>query len=130
MGIRKYHNRWRAYIVDKQGVHHQKYFDTEQEAQQFYDKCYAGKMPNARYKKRCDAKAKDLPVGLLQTFERKYPVGGGETIYHLIKAVAVVNGKLTHFQRKFGENRTRKKAVELCLNWRIHQMKLNGMLNS
>ena len=123
MGIRQYHNKWRAYIVDKDGTKHQKYFDTKQLAQAFYDVHYKDKHPFARYKKRSDAKTKDLAVGLCLTFEVYHPVSGGETIRRIIKATAKVEGQLKHFQRSFGKNRARKKAIKLCLAWRIKQLK-------
>lgn len=123
MGIRKYYNKWRCYIVDKKGIKHQEYFETKEEAQTFYDEMYKGKVPHACYKKKSDAKHQDLPVGLHEREVTRPLKNGGESVDHFIKAVVMIDGKPVSKERVYGVKRTREKAVEFCHKWRLMMIK-------
>jgi hypothetical protein len=119
MGVRQYHNKWRCYIVDTHGNKHQLYFKTEKEAQDYYDLIYSAKKPFARYKKKSNATHQELPVGLHQSFSNRMNSVGTRHKLYFIKATVNVDGKVKSFQRFFGKKRTRDKAIELCLQWRL-----------
>lgn len=122
MGVRKYNSTFRAYLVDKNGKAHQEYFNTEEEAQAFYDKYNARKKHNININKNSAAKYKDLPVGLHETFETYLPIGGGENIIPLIKGTVSINGKIKHKQASYGNKRTREEAIKICFDWRNKEL--------
>ena len=123
MGIRKYYNKWRCYIVDKKGNKHQSYFDTEKEAQAHYDKHYKDKVPHARYNKKSNARHQDLQIGVHESFSNKMNTFGIRVRRDFIKSTFKVDGKVKCFVRHFGGNRTRAEAIRLCTEWRKQKQK-------
>lgn len=121
-GIRKYGKRFRAYVVDAEGRQHQKYFNSEKQAEDFIREHRPEKQGNGRYKKRANSRKSDLPVGLSQTVKRK-KLSSGVGTYDAIVATVVINGKPKTKSATFGENRTREEAVQICLAWRLEQLK-------
>ena len=121
-GVRKYGQKFRAYVVDSEGRHHQKYFAHEKQAEAFIRKLRPATQGNGKYKKRSNARYSDLPVGLLQTKQKKR-LSSGVAKYDAIVASVTINGKRRTKSATFGENRNREEAIQICLAWRHEQLK-------
>jgi len=115
-GIRPYYNKFRAYVVDSNGIHHQEYFETEQLAEEFILKHRPTKIGNAKYKKRSNARS-DLPVGLCETMRKKKLLHGVSKTPTIV-ATVVINGKAKTKTSIFGKRRSREDAIKICLKWR------------
>lgn len=121
MGIRKYHNRFRAYFTDSKGEAQQLYFDSKKEAEEHIVRETEGRLPLLRVNKKSNAKAKDLPVGLCDTFEVKTPRGIAVTyskIVAVLPAHLIPKGHPKSRHRYYGGSRTREEAIKQCLQWR------------
>jgi hypothetical protein len=122
MGVRKFYNKWRYYIVDVKGKTHTGYLATEKLAQNYVDKIQAQKCKAVRYTKRTNSLASDLPVGLSESYDRK--IRNGQVYeYPYIRATIKFEGKIKTFQRNFGINVTRKSAISKCRKWRNDMIK-------
>lgn len=121
-GIRPYYNKFRAYVVDDTGVHHQEYFNTIKEAENFILSHRPKAIGNAKYKKRRTSKNKDLPVGLCDTFKTKH-LSSGIMRYPCIVATVLINGKAKTKCAQYGNKNTRKEAIAICHSWRLKMLK-------
>jgi hypothetical protein len=121
MGIRKYHQKYRAAIrVDGKDV--QPYFDDRTSAESFLKEAESKKEKQLPFvgknKKRSNAKAKDLPVGLTQTKTSKLV---NDTLYEYSVIRSII-----HYNRiyvgtvstMYGNKYSRKEAIELTIKKR------------
>lgn len=121
-GIRRYYNKFRAYVVGEDGQHHQKYFSEYEDAKAFILSHRSKAIGNAKYKKR-NGSIGDLPVGLCQTMKKKVLTDGQIVRYPTIIATVVINGRPKVFTRQYGITRTREQAIDICSKWRIKMLK-------
>lgn len=130
MGIRKYHNQWRACFTGDDGTFYQEYFLSEKAAKQFMERKAKNRLhSNQKVKKRLTATHQDLPVGLYQLVKRKRAVDG-DWLFHDYMAVSVyINGEQKIYVRAFGRSRTREQAIKLCVEWREKMLKEKARQN-
>lgn len=131
MGIRKFHNKYRASIrVDGKDL--QPYFETFELAEQFIAEQIAKRDKQLPFvnknKKRKNCKAKDLPIGLTESISKKYR-NGMEFHYPIIRSI--VHHKRVRIgtvSTQYGIKHTRKQAIKLTLKKR-QKMIDNYILN-
>lgn len=117
MGIRKYHNKYRAAIRVK-GQDMQPYFDTEKQAQKFIDlMSEANNAKNSPWsifnKKRSTAKHSDLPIGWCDYIQKRPLKNGGYVSLKIIACTFQHNKKPIVIRVNYTIKYTRSEAILL-----------------
>lgn len=120
MGIRRFHDKFRV-IKSVGGKVITEWHDTKEQAEAAFKRLTAlANMAKPKWShraiKRSNARAKDLPVGFVDTVETKVSAAGKTYTYKLIKCVYSQNGKIKSIVRYYYENnrkkRTRAQAIK------------------
>ena len=121
-------NMWRGMLAIE-GKEHCKYFMSEYEAVKYCIQLRNSRkhliQPGSRNSiKKSDAKVKDLPIGLHQSYEFKR----GKKYLVIRCHMVLLTGKVKTVSAYFGINRTRKKAIAIVQNKRLNWVLENNDL--
>lgn len=130
MGVSFVNGSWRA-AKSVGGEFIVKYCRTKEEAERENERLTAisDSLKNNwshRYKKRSNAKAADLPVGFVDTVDRKKGKNGERYEYTMIKAIVKINGKVRVFSLSYSDKQTSKRSRKQAIKeLKDHLLRLN-----
>lgn len=124
MGIKKFHNKYRA-AVSLKGELMQVYFDTEEQAEKYIElvkEINALKLKSSPWaiytKKRCTAKHQDLPVGWCDYESSRLLPSGKRWHFQALSCAFKHNGKQNILRVNYGRTYSREEAI-LILTSRV-----------
>jgi hypothetical protein len=110
------------------GVAHQKYFNSEKEADYYYDKIVSEKTEGINYRKRSSAKTQHLPVGIFLVTNNTKTSHGITKPYTFFKTVIFINGKEKAKTKKFRDDERDQQTIKDLLAWREEMIALKNKL--
>ena len=114
MSVRRYNNKYRAYVTSLTGESIQKYFDTEEEAIAYEKEYNTSKGPGVINRvRRHTARNQDYPVGVFDNSYSKIDAYGCVVEYTSIKCALRYEGHNLAVMRNYGKCRSKEKALEL-----------------